>query len=291
MSNIGAVIILYNPDIEIVMKNVHVLTSQVEHIVLVDNSDDLLQLDSFPSNVTYISYQKNLGIAEAQNLGIDKLMSFQSEYIILFDQDSDLECYDVKKITVSFKNAAVNNLKLACVGPRIKDIFSNSEVKPLIQKEFERIGSLVLCSQIIASGKMLSVEALKQIGLMESELFIDGVDHEWCWRARKLGFDVAINDDVLMEHTLGDARYKCLGITFKVASPIRLYYQFRNILLLSRRNYVPLYWKVRNIISIPIRMIVFGVIHPKSSEYLGYMMLGLKDGLKKSTGKINKLPN
>ncbi|MFX8766500.1 glycosyltransferase family 2 protein, partial [Acinetobacter baumannii] len=41
---------------------------------------------------------------------------------------------------------------------------------------------------LISSGSLISVEALKAVGLMRDYYFIDYVDTEWCLRAEYLGY-------------------------------------------------------------------------------------------------------
>lgn len=278
------IIILYNSDAKFVMNNIKAIYHSVDEIILVDNSDDVNKVFSSISDnkVTYIPNLSNLGIAAAQNIGIKKARELKSDFVVLFDQDSLLIDYDFSSMIKVYSQFDGD---LACIGPRIIDSFSNKKVRPLVQKEIQSIQNLTLCSQIIASGKMIKMSVLDKIGLFEEQLFIDGVDHEWCWRAASKGFVLGINEDVVMTHTLGDARYNFGGVTFKVASPIRTYYQFRNILILSRRGYVPIYWKFRNILSIPIRFIVFSLFHKDKDKYRKFMISGFRDGLLKCSGK------
>ena len=104
-------------------------------------------------------------------------------------------------------------------------------------------------------------------------------DYEWCWRARSMGFDVAKAKNVEMVHRLGDSRSKFVGITYKVGAPIRLYYQFRNIFLLSRRAYVPNYWKARCLFFMPIRFFLNSVMQKNRRNRAGFMLKGIYDGL------------
>lgn len=85
-----------------------------------------------------------------------------------------------------------------------------------------------------------------------------------------------------MHHQLGDARGKFLGVTYKIGAPIRLYYRFRNILLLSRKSYVPVYWKIRNLVSITICLVIFTIKGPERHKRIGYMLKGIYAGITKS---------
>lgn len=289
MKSFAAVVILYNPEIDILLKNIKLLKSQVDYVYLIDNSGSVLDVSI--TDLDYVKYcfnNDNLGIAEAQNIGIKLAQKEGVDYVTLFDQDSHLTENFIDGLYASFNVASNHRIKLACVGPRIIDVFTNNKVTPFIQRDSYSVENITICSQIIASGKMVDIKVLNEIGLMESQLFIDGVDHEWCWRARSRGFSVAINEDVKMVHQLGESKKSFLGIKYTVSSPIRLYYQFRNILILSRRNYVPMYWKIRSLLSIPVRYIILSLTDDDSSRIIAYMNKGLIDGFRKKYGKYTQ---
>ena len=47
-------------------------------------------------------------------------------------------------------------------------------------------------------------ENFKKVGLMDENLFIDGVDNEWCWRAKTTSnLDSFILLDTAIEHYFG----------------------------------------------------------------------------------------
>lgn len=156
----------------------------------------------------------------------------------------------------------------------------------MIQKGKQVSLGLREVKQIIASGMLISQQAFEKVGEKESALFIDGVDHEWCWRAKRLGLKVYQSQLVSMPHRQGDDRMKVLGITFKQGAPVRLYYQLRNVLILSRRRYVPIYWKCRHLFAIPLRYIVNRFVFENGQERGQFMRKGLRDGIKKTYGPL-----
>ncbi|WNC71286.1 glycosyltransferase family 2 protein [Thalassotalea psychrophila] len=287
MKNIAAVIILYHPKILEVEKNISLLASQVSHCFIVDNSVPKTEQLMLPDNATLISLGENVGIAKAQNIGLKKAQEQNADFTVLFDQDSQVTKSIVIDLHKSYYLEAAKTHKVIAVGPRPFDIFTQKIMIPSVQKEHASLSELTICSQIIASGKMIKMEYLDEVGLFLEELFIDGVDHEWCWRAKVKGFSVAINESVIMNHQLGDARGRFLGITYKIGSPIRLFYQFRNILILSRRDYVPTYWKLRNLISIPVRFVIFSIRGPNRSKRIRFMLRGIFKGILYNSKTIN----
>lgn len=291
MIKVHGVIVTYHPNLDVLSNNIANLIAgkSLDAIHVVDNTPGGANFNQMVFQGVHVhSLGINKGIATAQNAGIQAALDSDADYVILFDQDSHLEVDLVDNLISVMLKAKQNNINLACIGPRPLDVFSGKKYRPLIQKEKEISSEVSLCSQIIASGKLIDTTVLHRIGLMEDSLFIDGVDHEWCWRATSFGYSIGIAEQVVMHHTLGDARGKILGLTYKIGSAVRMYYQFRNILILSRRGYVPTYWKVRNILSIFLRFFIFGFGREDSSLRRHYMIKGLVDGLKMKMGPYTK---
>lgn len=287
MSKVHAVMVTYNPDLDIVARNIEnlLMDPAIGMVHIVDNTSGGSVLDKVEkSKVATYCLGDNRGIATAQNVGIQAALEMCADYIILFDQDSFIEMDLVSKLLNGIQQAKAQGSNIACLGPRPLDVFSGKKYRSVIQKEKVLSSNITLCSQIIASGKLIDSAALKVVGLMEDSLFIDGVDHEWCWRAKKHGYVVAICESAIMKHTLGDAREKFMGLTYKVGSAIRMYYQFRNTLILSRRGYVPLYWKFRNILGMFLKFCVFGIGRADAAIRRRYMIHGIVDGFKKRVG-------
>ncbi|MCR9389654.1 glycosyltransferase family 2 protein [Vibrio alginolyticus] len=287
------VIILYNPELSIVYANIEkVLRCKfVSKIICVDNSSDPdFNFSKLNEKVHYIPLNDNFGIAHAQNIGIqESLVNKASKAVVLFDQDSILEESLLNSLFSDYLQLEqLFGDKLAAVGPKIIDSFSGKadlSVKDICANQAIE-GKYIKKREIIASGKVINKSALADIGLMETGLFIDGVDHEWCWRANNMGYLIYMSNNSVMTHTVGDARINLKLVNLRVASPIRMYYQFRNFIVLLPRGYVPLYWKVRNIIGYFGKFFVFGFLSKDRQLRRKFMLKGLKDGLMRKMGKI-----
>ncbi|WP_462169253.1 glycosyltransferase family 2 protein [Pseudoalteromonas lipolytica] len=285
---IGAVVVVYEPELVLVEPLLALLAGQADRLVIIDNSKLAHDFSHVIENYHYEHFPENVGIAAAHNIGLLYLLKVGCEYAILLDQDSMIPPDMLFDLSSLLKASSKLQHNIAAIGPSIRCSFGGDEVNPMIQQEVFSYDDLVGVTQIIASGMMLDLSVLDQVGLKDESLFIDGVDHEWCWRARSMGFDIAKARDVEMCHRLGDARSKFIGITYKVGAPIRLYYQFRNILLLSRRPYVPMYWKLKCLFFIPVRLFLNSALQQKRAKRLSFMLKGLYDGLLGRKGAYTK---
>ncbi|GGP95453.1 glycosyltransferase family 2 protein [Shewanella ulleungensis] len=285
---IGAILVVYNPDLALTERLLTRLYGQTEEVIIIDNSPKPHSFKKVIEHYTYLHFPENIGIAAAHNAGLIHLLKLGCEYAILLDQDSLIPTDMVFNLSSLLKASKTMKQDIVAIGPRIHCSFSDKNVRSLVQREVFDYEQLVGVTQIIASGMMIDLSAIDEVGLKDESLFIDGVDHEWCWRARSMGLSIARAKQVEMLHRLGDSRSKFIGVTYKVGAPIRLYYQFRNILLLSRRPYVPTYWKVRCLFFMPIRLFLNSVMQTNKRKRLVYMVRGIWDGLLGRSGAYNK---
>ena len=221
-TNIAAVTILYNPQEEFI-KNVYSYNSNVSLLILIDNSENPSPslYDPFKNDpkVKVIFYHTNNGIAKALNDAVKIASENGFEWILTMDQDSWFERKDVEKYLATFTQLTEKE-KIAVIGPEfeIKNIFGIKKV-----------------TSLITSGCLINMNAFQVIGGFNEELFIDEVDHEYCYRANLHGYAVLQLQEIFLQHTLGNLKQvtTILGKENKIKSlhsPIRLYYIVRNSL-------------------------------------------------------------
>ncbi len=285
---IGAAVILFKPDSDITYDLIESVLAQVDVLCIIDNSPLPTILNIPKDKLHYHHFPNNIVVAAAHNIGIRDLRTSGREYAFLLDQDSKIDDDFTFRMSSLLVASKIKKRPLVAIGPRIICSFSEKSVRPRVQREISVYDNLVCVTQIISSGMMIDLSKIDLIGFKDETLFIDGVDHEWCWRAKTQDYMVAIAENVEMIHKLGDARSKFAGITYKVGTPIRLYYQFRNILLLSRRDYVPSYWKTRNILVLPIRFLANSLLQTQKRKRIKFMLCGLCDGLLKRDGAFHE---
>jgi rhamnosyltransferase len=285
---IGAAVILFNPDSDITYQLIGSVLQQVDVLCVIDNSPLPTVLNIPEDKVHYYHFSSNIGIAAAQNVALKDLRTSGCEYALLLDQDSEIDDDFVFRLSSLLVASKINMQPLVAIGPRIICSFSEKSVKPRLQREILVYDDIVCVTQIISSGMMIDLSKIDSVGFKDETLFIDGVDHEWCWRAQTHDYMVAIANKIEMVHRLGDSRSKFAGVTYKVGSPVRLYYQFRNILLLARRGYVPNYWKSRNLLVLPIRFFANSLLQTQKRERIIYMLCGLWDGITNKKGSFSE---
>lgn len=285
---IGAIVVLYNPDFNVTSKALESLIQQVDKICIVDNSlsDNSIQLKRF-ENIKYIPLRKNIGIAAAQNIGIDYFINQNYEYVVFSDQDSIAPNGVVYKLFMAFNSLQKHGYKVGVTGTRALNRQTGLPYPPKSKQistvSKESIGyssDLTECYSVISSISMISTISLQEVGGFDETLFIDGVDHEWCWRAwHHSQLRSYIVEDATISHQLGDGDRKFASKEVSISSPFRVYYQFRNYIWLCRRNYVPRFWKKKHFIKYAIKFFYYPLFVSPRLKYFNNILRGIFDGL------------
>ena len=140
---------------------------------------------------------------------------------------------------------------------------------------------------LISSGTLVSIDAFDKIGRFDETLFIDNVDLEWCCRARARGFLLFGVCDAQLDHRLGDQRRVVFDrLVLVVHSPLRMYYQTRNRILLYRRGYMPLKWKLKDNLRMVARFAAIMLFVAPRLEYLRMTALAIRDGVANRGGRL-----
>lgn len=258
---ISAVIVTYNPDIDVLTNLIKCLSKQVDSVVIVDNfSDNIDSIKNLDAIFKFIPLEKNIGLASAQNIGIRDVITYSS-HVIIFDQDSEISA-DFVANQLKCESILLNDgIKVSAVGPKFYDKESGYEYPatvykgPFIKKVPVK-DKPVEATFVIASGSLIRTVVLRDVGLMLDDFFIDFVDVEWCLRASDKGYKCFINPFESMKHSIGDLRVSIFGRMISLHSDFRKFYIYRNGLYMARLPYVPIGYKIRVFIFNIIRTLI-----------------------------------
>jgi rhamnosyltransferase len=285
-SDVCAIIVTYNPDMEELEGNINAIVDQVGAVCIVDNSTQIekqKQLIKFErSNIKIIINKENLGIALAQNLGIKWAINSKYNYFFLLDQDSKAEPLTITNLKEQYHLLRSKGLKVACVGPVA---FDRDKSDNSAYNQVTGDSNIVMVNETLSSGMLLEMSVLEKVGMLEEDLFIDLVDYEWCWRARELGYSTFITNNVKLPHRLGENRYQVLGVNVGIPAPVRHYYQYRNTINLIRRRYVPLKFKVKYVFYLPFKFFFYSFFAGQNLLRIKMMIKGILHALIGVKGK------
>lgn len=290
-SSVSALIVTYNPDVDVLKKSIEQILIQVNFVIVVDNNshncDDVYHICSQNEKIHVIKNAKNMGLARAQNQAIKYVIkNTPSKYFIIFDQDSVIKSDFVINLKNCYESLILNHIKVAAVGPIFFDSISMEQypvtryVGPFIKRLSNKDKSIPIdATFIIASGCMISCEVISIIGMMKEEFFIDYIDVEWCLRAKSLGFSVFVEPKAEMVHSIGDKRLSIFGRSVSVHSPIRRYYLIRNSIFMLKLPYIPLGYKLREVAFNILRIGISIFLANDKANTIKFIYKGIFDGM------------
>lgn len=278
---IGSVVVLFYPNENGLRNLLQILMNSENTIsIVVDNTPEGygLNLDKI-KNMIYIPLGRNEGIAKAQNIGIKKAASLGCKYVCFFDQDSMIPNNYVNNLLLGYKETLnFVDFNISTIGPRIFDKSNGKEYKSHTHRRKE-MGIFIFQRQIISSGSLIPIAVINEVGLMDESLFIDYVDHEWCWRAAAKGYQCGLLKNLYMEHKIGYS-LNVGGCSINVSAPTRYYYQYRNYFYLLRRKYVPIRWKFFHGVKLLLILIFIPFFLSGKKTVWENIFRGIKDGIK-----------
>ena len=289
-SNVAAIVVTHQPDLHKLASLLTALSGQVCVTTIVDNgsSSSLVKEVENLSEKFYCRLFKNagnLGVAAAQNIGIEIARKQGFEYVILFDQDSKPEGSMVRILLNALLTKRIEGIQVAAVGPSYCDHRQNNP-PPFIRIKHCSVYRVACSSEndvveveyLISSGCLIPIAVLDMVGSMKDDLFIDYVDIEWGLRARAKGFISFGVCAAKMAHDLGDTPIKVFGKAFPVRSPLRHYYHFRNAISMYSRKDINLAWKIADGRRLAYRFLFYALFAKPRLTHLRMMCKGIKHG-------------
>jgi rhamnosyltransferase len=233
MSNIAGVVILYFPDETDVVRNIESYIEYLSVLYIIDNTgkknDALAKKILNFQNVIYISNLKNEGIAVSLNKAAAMAHQKNYRWLLTMDQDSFFEKEEGRNYFLSFESFFFNKEDTGVVSPA----HFNEMVK-------DKQGLYTDLVSVLTSGNLLDLNIWKQLNGFDERLFIDEVDHEYCYRVKRAGFRVVQFNSIFLNHQLGKKNTGgYFGIISKrkrtIHSPERLYFMVRNYLYVKKK--------------------------------------------------------
>lgn len=279
-SSIACVFVLYHPEPSALNK----LDRFAEFgypVIVVINAIDHHALENLQSksHLHIINNPKNIGLASALNQGIEYAFDhINAQFVILFDQDSEPHLELPVQLVSEFM---AHDFDLACIGPTLTDVKSpDARYLDLNKSSVQTIAT---------SGTVISKEAFAKVGPMMDDLFIDSIDHEWCFRAMHKGFNIIVSKNVLMPHNMGDEGLNWIGQYKPVyRNPIRHFYIIRNSIYLIKLSYIPLSWRIIELLKTLRRVVMYLWISNDRLKSLRLICKAVIDGFLNRLGPLSE---
>lgn len=295
MINVAAILVVYKPNKKILSNLLKSVRTQVDNIIIIDNTEYSVGRDYtslFDKDSIYIDLEQNYGIAHAQNVGIKKAKEYNSTHVLLLDQDSLLASDMIETLIFAERRLLDKEIKVAAVGPSFIDEKTKEEASVIQYQNYLKIVKVtpesqteIWASYIIASGSLIRMSVLDDIGLMDSDLFIDCVDIDWGMRASVKGFESFVIPSVKMNHSIGDSSVQVGNRYFCVHSDMRNYFFVRNSIYISIYKKLNVNFRIITFLKTFKYVLLFFILSNTKYRSLKLSIIAIFDGIRK---KMNK---
>lgn len=270
-------IITYNPEIDRLSQCIQKAVQECQKVVVVDNGSanvgDIVQLVETFENSYIIENERNFGIAKALNQVFCEAVKQNYKWVLTLDQDTVIPDNLLERYSQAISNNFIN---LAIICPQIHDDLSKKTWPVLNEGERERY-----VEKCITSASLNNVKMWDAVGGFDEKLFIDEVDHDYCYRVRKSNGKILLVDNVTINHTIGNSKiYTILGkeIIVRNHSAFRKYYITRNILLVDRKQHKKItFLAIQHCVLFLVKTLIF---EDQKKEKVVACFKGFMDGVK-----------
>ncbi|MBD2655382.1 glycosyltransferase family 2 protein [Synechocystis sp. FACHB-383] len=243
--NVVAYITAYQdlPSIQKCIKSLKFQSFIPKNLLIIDNSQKALSLDiQIPHIIQYCP--ENIGVAGGLKLATEWAIENNYDFLWTFDQDSQPDPNTLKILLSEYEYLNQKNIPVGIISPTIIDYQTQKKLPNGLLKKYKlewilpEISppffhyyreKLYQCDVVITSGSLINLQAAKNIALPNPDLFIDGVDWEYCLNMRKHGYHICVSEKTTMQHNFGTyLTHLNKSHPIYIYSPLRYYYINRN---------------------------------------------------------------
>lgn len=203
-------VIWYNPDKRAILQ-LNELVDVFDKIYIYDNSlkSNKTKLKKYLSSkqVVYFFNGKNEGISKAFN----RISHYakKADFLFTLDQDTEVTKKQIIQLQSYINNNFDKNVGIYC--PEIIFGKKGTSRKDIVDIDFT-----------ITSCSMINLKVFRQLGGYDENIFLDGVDREYCFRLRQANYKIRQVSYIKVKQNLGNGKKNILGIYEH--SPMRNYY-------------------------------------------------------------------
>lgn len=230
---IGACVILYHPD-QIEINNIISYSHAVQKVYVFDNSEQYNNREAvlaLGDNISYFHEGENLGISKRLNQACEMAQKEGLDFMLTMDQDSYFSKECLTHYLLQIKSC-----------DNIDTIGMFGVNHSTIEKKCDTDTSPIERYNLITSGSVVNLKAFQHTNGFDENLFIDGVDFDFCFELKRCGYKCLFFKDTFLVHSLGEQSkrrtFKSLYLIAKektIYSNTRLYYMIRNMYYMENK--------------------------------------------------------
>lgn len=256
MFKIYIIILTFNNEktIEALLSSLSVFKSGFKIIVVDNKSSDktISKVKKYPQ-IILIENKKNIGFSAGNNIGIKYALNKKADIVFLLNPDTVVHKDFLRNFDVSTKKLLESNDiigtkvfsedgKIWSIGGMVDKKRYSSYLLGYGQKDSNKDDFTMKIDYVSATAIFIKKEVFEKIGFLKEDYFLYYEDVDFCQRARKSGFKLAIDKNISIIHKASSSVGK--------NSPVMQYYMARNHMLFVER-FAPLTIKIRELVRLP----------------------------------------
>ena len=218
---LAAVIILFHPDVNLLLDNIVRFINDVDMLIVYKNSEEVIVYpEEYVSKIREMGTGINRYMAKVLNECVEYSIVEGYDYLLTMDQDS---CWDD---FASFKHEVEISQKRDTVvyAPNVNGIYPT-------------LNSRIEVESVITSGSLCNISLVKRLGGFREDYKIYWVDSEFCHWARFCGYKIEVFTHYNLNQHFGNKTKTIGGFSCANYSPTVYYLMFRNMIWM-RREYI-----------------------------------------------------
>jgi len=220
-----SVVPTFNPDTDS-LELIHTLAHSAPVLVSDDASvctaDRILAAAEATDGIRVVRHDRNRGIGRALNEGLAFARQVGAAWLLTVDQDSSLDEQYAPEMVEHAKSLVQAGVHLGALGcGNVQDASGKLTYPERMQSYSGQ--SVPITDEVVQSGTLWSVDALRAAGGFDQTLGMDAVDAAACLVLRERGMIIALHPGVTLQHRIeGAQRVQILGRTVTVTGHSRL---------------------------------------------------------------------
>lgn len=225
-----AIIVTYNPDLNILKTNVENLFEQGFKIIIIDNNSNNIEKFSGLDSIKIIRLTENMGIAYALNKGMEAALQKGATWVLALDQDTKV----ADNLLEEYKKF-IDLPNVAALSPRV--------IKKGLPIDNSDCDSVIEINKCPTSGFFMKTSLWDQVGRYDDWMFIDYVDYDMCAKLKVNGYHIYRVNTTYIIQNLG--KIKVNQKLYKIGSLFHLK-KISNFAITYNHNSIRNYYFVRN---------------------------------------------
>lgn len=291
---VGIIILNYNNFMDTILciESIEKINYSNFFIIIVDNNskDESVNKitkfikDRHSYNIELLTLNQNIGYAGGNNAGIRVALEKNADYICVLNNDTIVSSQFLK-ILIDFME---EDNHIGICGPCIleydeKDIvqsaggninFLSGNVNPLYNgKKIDDLPKEIMCDYVGGACLIVSKDVLNNIGLIPEDYFLFFEETDWCYQAKRSGYNIVCKTDAMIWHKGSASIRKISGLSEYLMERNRMYFIKKN------SNFVNI---TISYIYLSVRAIYRGVRQDRRYfKYIRYYFHGLTNAIMK----------